>query len=353
MGSLARSAARQADRQRRAQLREEQRQQRVAVRNAHVVAKELQRAINEQQKQAVLDSAAGEVREYEESVNRLTTLHTTCAEVVDWQRCLDRSAPSAPERLSKNEYEVAEKIKHFKPGLFDRIFKRTEKKLAKLNQDIETARKKDEATYQVVYQSYCQAYTQWDQNRQEAWGILQGDPQSILATIQTRNPFEAISEYGYSMKFKVCEGGIIETSIIVHEEDIVPTDEKHLSAQGKLLVKKLSDGARQDIYQEYVCSLVLRVGRELIALLPIEMVIVTATTKLLNSQTGHQEDTPILSVAMPRETLLGLNFNQLDTSDCMKNFVHNMSFSKSGGFEAVEKLEASNFSNLGNESTAK
>ncbi len=78
-----------------------------------------------------------------------------------------------------------------------------------------------------------------------------------------------------------------------------------------------------------------------LALLPIEMAIVTVVADLLNPMTGYMEETPILSVAIPRETLEGLNFEMLDPSDSMSNFVHRMNFKKTKGFNAVEKLSPS------------
>ena len=92
------------------------------------------------------------------------------------------------------------------------------------------------------------------------------------------------------------------------------------------------------IYQDYVCGAALRAANELFALLPIDMVFVTAVDDLLNTSTGHKEEQPILSVAIPRGTLDSLNLSNIDPSDAMTNFVHNMIFKKTKGFEAVEKV---------------
>ena len=98
-----------------------------------------------------------------------------------------------------------------------------------------------------------------------------------------------------------------------------------------------------EIYQDYVCGCVLRIARELFALLPIEMTVITANGKAVNTKTGYLEDQPILSVAIPRETLSGLNFNLLDPSDSMANFVHMMKFMKTKGFQQVETLSRKDF----------
>ncbi|WP_235369372.1 hypothetical protein [Pseudomonas fluorescens] len=98
-----------------------------------------------------------------------------------------------------------------------------------------------------------------------------------------------------------------------------------------------------ELHQDYVCSCALRVGRELLAILPDDLVIVTALDNVLNSSTGHMEEQPILSVAFSRLTVDGLNLETIDPSDAMKNFVHTMSFKKGAGFSAVAALDARRF----------
>jgi hypothetical protein len=62
------------------------------------------------------------------------------------------------------------------------------------------------------------------------------------------------------------------------------------------------------------------------------MVIVNAVSDLLKTQTGHMEEKTILSVAIPRDTLGRLNFERVDPSDSLNNFVHRMKFLKTKGF---------------------
>ena len=105
----------------------------------------------------------------------------------------------------------------------------------------------------------------------------------------------------------------------------------------------MQKGRYYEIYQDHVCGAALRAGRELLALLPVQFVVVHATTDLLNSATGHMEESPILSVALPRDTVGKMNFESLDPSDSMNNFVHRMNFKKTKGFTAVEKLDPTDF----------
>jgi len=46
---------------------------------------------------------------------------------------------------------------------------------------------------------------------------------------------------------------------------------------------------------------------------------------------------------IPRISLEGLNFNVIDPSYSMKNFVHKMKFKRGQGFDPVEVLNPSDF----------
>jgi len=97
----------------------------------------------------------------------------------------------------------------------------------------------------------------------------------------------------------------------------------------------------QEIYQDYVCGCVLRLAREMFALLPVDNVILTATVDGIDSRTGHVAELPVLSVAATRTEIEHLDFERLDPSDAVENFQHRgdvMTSRKSGGFVPIIPL---------------
>jgi len=90
-----------------------------------------------------------------------------------------------------------------------------------------------------------------------------------------------------------------------------------------------------------LCSCILRVAREVFAMLPVETILVTASADSIDASTGQTVDQPVLSVAMPREVVARLEFNRLDPSEAMENFLHRGDFKasrKSGAFLAITPL---------------
>jgi hypothetical protein len=47
----------------------------------------------------------------------------------------------------------------------------------------------------------------------------------------------------------------------------------------------------------------------------------------------------VVSAVIPRQTFYSLNMDTIDPADAMRNFVHNMKFSKTAGLSPVEMVD--------------
>jgi hypothetical protein len=208
---------------------------------------------------------------------------------------------------------------------------------------IETGRLHDGKEHEAAVAKWRVEHDSWHQEYTIAQGVLSGIGKAKLEAIKLVDPFTDISHLGTSIKFSIGETGLVEANLGVHGVRVIPAEIKSLLQSGKLSTKKMPAGKYNELLQDYVCSCVLRVGRELLSMLPDDLVIVTAVDDVLNSATGHIEELPILSVAVSRRTLESLNMDSIDPSDSMKNFVHNTSFKKTAGFQPVKALDARQF----------
>ena len=110
--------------------------------------------------------------------------------------------------------------------------------------------------------------------------------------------------------------------LTVNGREVIPAETKSLTTAGKLSMKAMPKGRFHEIYQDHVCGCALRVARELLALLPVDTVLVTASVDGIDSRVGSRANLPVLSVAFDRATMDRLDFERLDPSDAMENFVH-------------------------------
>ena len=313
-----------------------------AQRRAEREALKRQRELVRQRKQLArmqeLERATYEVQVYENYIDVLTSIHKDCGEAWDWEAIQSAAPPIKPTKSDANERMARSNLEAYRPGLLDKMLKRVETKRSELAAAVEDGKRRDEQLYQEALREYEQNYADWEATRELAARILAGDTDAYIDAIRQADPFSEISQLGSSIAFKAYDSKLVEATLHVNGVDVIPNETKTLLKSGKLSVKKMAKTRFFELYQDYVCGAVLRVARELFALLPIEMTIITAVGELLNTKTGHMEEQPILSVAIPRETLNKLNFAMLDPSDSMDNFLHNMKFLKTKGFQAVERI---------------
>ena len=216
--------------------------------------------------------------------------------------------------------------------------RRDERKRQDLFNRIAAAREVDNQEYRAAQQDYRERQADWQSSRELAEKILAGDPESYVKAVEELDPFGELGDFGSRITCEVSDPRIAQMTLHVYGEDIVPKDHKSLLKSGKLSLKRMPMGRFYELYQDYVCSAVLRVASNVLAILPVEIVVSTAVDQLLNAQTGHLEVQAILSAAIPRRTLEQLDLEMIDPSDSMRNFLHRMDFKKTKGFRAVERI---------------
>jgi hypothetical protein len=125
----------------------------------------------------------------------------------------------------------------------------------------------------------------------------------------------------------------------VKSEEVVPEETVSLTKTGKVSTKAMTKTMRCDIIQDYICSCVIRIAREMFALLPVERALIHAVDSVLDTSTGHEEEVTVLSVLMERKMLSHINLERVDPSEALNHFECNMDFKKTQGLKPVERIE--------------
>nr|GFB51640.1 hypothetical protein [Tanacetum cinerariifolium] len=159
----------------------------------------------------------------------------------------------------------------------------------------------------------CSESIDWQAIQELAKACLAKDPTVYQQVLEDFNPFEGVSSLGSRLEFRFT-ANLVEVNLFVNSPEVIPDFILTLTASGKLSRKAMPISKFNEIYQDYVCGCLLRIGREIMAYLPVEQAVVNAISSLLNSATGLLEDQVIVSAAIPRATLGRLNFSTLDPS---------------------------------------
>jgi len=149
--------------------------------------------------------------------------------------------------------------------------------------------------------------------------------------------FTSESRIGTSISFEI-DDNFVHAKPIVHDDKIIPQLRRKQLASGRLSESTMPVGQFNELYQDYVASVALRVAGDLLQMTPLEEVYVTCLATLLDQTTGRMRDTPILSAHIVRETFSQLNLARIDPSDALHNFRHHMKFKRTVGFNQVDPI---------------
>jgi DNA-binding LytR/AlgR family response regulator len=168
--------------------------------------------------------------------------------------------------------------------------------------------------------------------------VLRGDIHAYRDVLSELSSLVDDDRIGNEINFALGHDGIVHAIPSVHNTEIIPKFRRKLRASGTLSESQMPKGQSNELYQDYVASVALKVAGDTFHVLPIDQVFVTCVADMLNSQTGHIEPTPILSVQFVRTTFKKLNLLKIDPSDSLRNFNHSMKFTKTRGFQKIESL---------------
>lgn len=303
-------------------------------------AREAERARKAAEKQAEIEHAEKGVALFEAVIAQLTLMHTQVGQSWDWTKINSKPQPLEPMKSNAMETSAREQLANYQPSRADKMLRRTEKKRTQLQQATKQATEKDEQNYQNALRQYQEDLAIWQLSAR----IVKRDPEAYVAAIEKYGPWESIEGLGSYIHVSTDDGATIEADLTTFGDENVPKDTYSQLKSGKLSVKPMPKSRYWAIYQDYICGSAIRLARECFALVPTNIVIASVLDNIVNTSTGHLEKLPILSVAIPRETLDKLNLMAIDPSDAMTNFVHNMKFKKTKGFDTVKKLKSSDFS---------
>lgn len=177
-----------------------------------------------------------------------------------------------------------------------------------------------------------------DELKEYAPGVLAGDIDTYLRVIEAIKPFDDLLDFGSGFEAGTDRRDAIEIEFSVKSKDVIPDKELSLTSTGKLSEKAMSKSEYYDLLLDYCSSVVIRVARDTIALLPVNEVLINAVDTVTNSATGFDEEITIMSARITRQQLESVNMDRIDPSDALKAFGCKVSFKKTSGFEAVERM---------------
>ncbi len=304
---------------------------------ARANAREAERRRKHEAKTAQAREAAEAVSVWEDHLNRMTSIHQDTAHLIDWVAMKNEPRPQEPQRLFTHSDAARARLQRFRPGFISRRLGLAGRKTEKLAKACEQAECDDEAAYQAKRAEYQRQLSEWEESQSLSRRVLALEPSAIMEALNELGVLSDDHRLGRRVTVSLRD---VHPHIIaaVHDEDIIPSFRRKQLASAKLSETAMPKAEFYALYQDYVVSVALRCAGDMLASLPVDQVFVTCLAEQLDTATGYRRDQPILSVRVMRETFNRLNLAQIDPSDSLKNFVHNISFGRTKGFAPILPL---------------
>lgn len=307
-------------------VREFARSQKRKEREELRIAREIGRARKEQEKAHGLQTAQWEVDEFEAQLKVALSLHREAAEPWDWDKIIASMPIISPVATTRRDWRVRQDLA-----------------LASLDTPInaedllEEARKGDRLETEAATKLHEEAKSEWERMRALARRILAGDLEAYKAAVVEFSPLAEIEQLGSTLDFTMHSASFAECRVSMKGTTAIPAEIKSLTSTGKLSVKGMPRQQFHEVYQDYICGGVLRIGREIMALLPIDDLLVTVLAPVPQFE-GDAREHPVLSVVLERTALERMNFDRLDPSDTIETLIYRGDFKatrKTGAFQPI------------------
>lgn len=283
----------------------------------------------EHQKQLMLEQAKQSVEEYLNRIIDIKSIHKTCDDYVNWLDISTINPPFNPGETGPKEKEAKMRLESYKPNFFAKIFKFLEvSKRKKLESAVTNSKEED-----------TEDYNNWKTLHETSLSILDGNIDVMLSVIEELKPLDDLLNFGSGFQIFIENPNLAEIEFEVMSDHVIPNQVLSLTSTGKLSTRQMPKTQRFDLTQDYICSCILRVARDMFAILPFNKLVIHANDTFINTETGIEEKNTIVSVLIEKEILNNLNFEFIDPSDSMNNFICNMKFRKTLGFNPVERIK--------------
>lgn len=271
------------------------------------------------QKTIEIQNAYKAITDWKNYVLTLKTIHLKSTPAIDWTKIKNIKNPDEPKREYKNEDFAKNKLENFKPTFLDKLFGLIPKKINILKELLEQEKIKDKNENDANYIKYLDSFKDWEKFQEISIGVEKNQIEFYEKALEYFNPFSKIGEIGNQININL-ENEFIDVNLSVNSLDVIPDYELKQISTGKLSKANMSKTKFNELYQQHVCSCILRVGREIFAHLPYKYSRINATTKIVNCQNGNIEEKMILSIMFSAEIMQNINFGLSEPLDIIKNF---------------------------------
>lgn len=244
---------------------------------------------------------------YEKLFEQLTRIHCVGYERLDWNEIATRTLVEPAMRRNELEQKARRKLANYQPGLFDALFGNGADRRRALAEKVLEAAKKDAEIYAQAKRNA--EVHNLDVNL--APSVMALDLNAIETALKAHVPIQDLSQVleGFAVTMPVPGKLVIYVDAI--ELDAMPDESIDLGDNDRSVYRALPEGLRQEMHLANVCAVTLRVGLEVMQVVPVEAVDIVTRCFLPNARRDVDQH-PVVYVKLPHHALKAMDMRRLE-----------------------------------------
>jgi len=283
------------------------------------------------QKVALLEEAEDAFHQYEVMIGQLVGAHRIPFFAVDWDARAQAVHLDFPEPQTEKESAARRRYESYRPNWFERTFGLAKTANAKLEAAILTSADEEASAHAAE----CDAVRTANADIEFAKRMVALDRDAIVSTV---NNISGLGDLPFCLEaldlFFTSDDEVVARVDGLDVEDM-PTQSITLLQSGKASIRALSQARILELHQANICSSALRIGMELLRVIPIASVEVVMETDMLDPATGHIESLPVLSVKIARQAIQSLSLERTEAPAVVQRLGAEMVWNSRRGFQPI------------------
>lgn len=276
------------------------------------------------------DTTVANAAKYDKLVENLTRAHCIKYARKDWNTIASQGLVEPAPRTHTKEQIARKKLARYEPGLIDALFGLGADRRRALAEAVLTAAKEDAD----LYNRGKRAAEAHNLDVKLASSVLALDLSAIEQTLRINLDLEAITPALEGFAITMPSSGRIIIYLDALELDAIP-DEAIIAVDNERAGYAVMPMANiQEMHISNVCSITLRIGTEVLAVVGGDSVEVV-TRCHQPGRTGEYEQHPVLYVRLPHAALSRMDLTQLEPVSCITALGGRLDWDASRGFAPI------------------
>lgn len=270
-------------------------------------------------------------------LERLTTCHRSPYRKLEWRHLAARTPAPPPVRTHEREKAARRALATWQPTWQERMFGDEAQRRRQLTNKVFEAARADE----IAYVQACRAAEAHNAEALMARRLLELDPKAIKEAVALKTRLVEVREGMNGVSLAQPGGGRIIALVDAIGDADVPheriTDGDPRSARRELI----SFAERRQIHLAAVCAVALRVGADLVSVVPVEAIEVVVECPMADPEAGRPTPKPALQLLMTVKALGELEWMKEDAVTLATSLGARMDWSIERGFAPIRPIPLS------------